>query len=94
MVYVIISLILGITSWAIAIWNCRNEEGKKVKYIIISFVLSLCSIYPQILLMSSYGDDFVPIIDTVGALKTVIPILIIITAVLNFVPMKIKIRSN
>lgn len=75
--YVMISLILGITSWIIAIWNCRNEEEKKVKYVVISFLLSLCSIYPQILLMSSYGDNWVPVIDTVGALKTVIPIFLI-----------------
>lgn len=93
MVYVIISFILAITSWAIAVWNCRNEEGKKGKYIVISFALALCSIYPQILLMSSYGDDWVPVIDTVGVLKTVIPILIIITTVFNAAALKMKTRK-
>lgn len=93
MVYVIISLILGITSWVIAIWNFKNEKRKE-KYIVISFVLSLCSIYPQILLMSSYGDDWVPVIDTVGAMKTVIPILIIITTVLNVMAVRMKTRSE
>lgn len=94
MTYVIISFILGISSWAIAIWNSRNNEvEKKEKYIVVSFLLSLCAIYPQILLMSSYGDDWVPIIDAVGALKTAIPILIIITTTLNVAAMKMKIQK-
>lgn len=93
MAYLIISILLGITSWAIAIWNWKNEEGKKGKYIVISFALSLCSIYPQILLMSSYGDNWLPVIDTVGALKTVIPILIIITTVLNVIAVQRKNRK-
>lgn len=91
--YIIISLLLGTTSWAIAIWNCRNEEREKAKYIVMSFVLSFCAIYPMILFMGRYGDDWIPIIDTVGALKTVIPILILMTTGLNVVALKMTTRK-
>ena len=77
--YVLTSLILGLGSWIIPFIKHGNKDGK----IILSFTLCLLSIFVQILMMKNYGDEWTLIVDALGALKTVIPVLIIGTVVVN-----------
>lgn len=85
MVYVVISLLLGLCAWTMPVVNLFKRRSDRKNYCssIISFSLCLISIYVQILLMKSYGEEWVLIIDAVNALSFVVPILIIVTIVLN-----------
>lgn len=88
MAYVVISIILGLASWCIPIVN-MNKDSKRMrnteKYIIVSFSFCLLAIYTQILLMKSYGEQWTLIVDAIDALDLVIPILIVITIILNII---------
>lgn len=79
MLYVLTSLILGLVSWIIPF----IKQGNKDRKIILSFTLCLLSIFVQILMMKNYGDEWTLIVDALGALTTVIPVLIIGTVVAN-----------
>ena len=77
--YVLTSLILGLVSWIIPF----IKQGNKDRKIILSCTLCLLSIFVQILMMKNYGDEWTLIVDALGALTTVIPVLIIGTVVVN-----------
>ena len=88
MAYVVISIILVLASWCIPIAN-MNKDSKRMrnteKYIIVSFSFCLLAIYTQILLMKNYGEEWTLIVDAIDALDLVIPILIVVTIILNII---------
>lgn len=90
MVYVITSVLLGVLAWAIPVIQIYSSEKspRKWKYTTL-FSMGLCSvsIYVQILLMKSYGEEWTCIVDSLGALKTAAPILIVVTMILNLIAM-------
>ena len=94
MMYVVISIILGLGAWILPLINLMQQKYEKNfnglnGYIpIISFTLCFISIYSQILLMKSYGDEWTLVIDALGALSFVTPILIIVTVILNVLCIK------
>ncbi len=55
---------------------------------LLSMALCSASIYIQVLLMKSYGDEWTLIVDALGALKTVVPILVAVAIVLNLIAIK------
>ena len=85
MLYIVISLLLGLGAWIIPIVNFFKQISNKNRYCfsVISFSLCLLSIYVQNLLMKSYGEEWVLIVDAVNSLNFVMPILIIVTIILN-----------
>ena len=88
MAYVVIGIILSLASWCIPIVN-MSKDSKRMrntgKYIIVSFSLCLLAIYTQILLLKSYGEKWTLIVDAIDALDLVIPILIVVTIILNII---------
>lgn len=81
MIYVILSVVLGLGSWVVPFLKMR---GKANDYrTILSFGLCFLSIYLQILLMKSYGDEWTLVVDAVGALTNAIPVLFIGTMIAN-----------
>lgn len=96
MVYVVISIVLGLISWCIPIVN-MNKDSKRMrnteKHIIVSFSFCLLAIYTQILLMKSYGEEWTLIVDAIDALDLVIPILIVVTIILNIIFVRKQYKS-
>ncbi len=89
--YVILSIFLGLLSWAIPVIQiCSSEKShRNWKYMpLLSMALCSASIYIQVLLMKSYGDEWTLIVDALGALKTVVPILVAVAIVLNLIAIK------
>lgn len=88
LLYIITSVIIGVFAWAIPVIQiCSSENSqRKWKYTtLLSMGLCSVSIYVQILLMKSYGDEWILIVDSLGALKTAAPILIVVTVILNLI---------
>lgn len=83
MVYVVMSVISGLCSWFVPF--IKTKRITKHYKTIISFSLCLLSIYFQILLMKSYGDQWTLTVDAVGALTAAIPLLAVGTVVSNII---------
>ncbi|MFI3163917.1 MAG: hypothetical protein R3Y65_05745 [Bacillota bacterium] len=94
MMYVVISIILGLGAWLLPLINLIQQKydekfnGINGYLSIVSFTLCLMSIYFQILLMKSYGDEWILVIDALGALTFAMPVLIVITIILNLLIIK------
>lgn len=84
--YVIFSVLAGLCSWGVPFVK-MNDRMKEYR-MIFSFVLCILSIYFQILLMKSYGDQWTPIVDAVGALASAVPVLVIGTVLSNLLSCK------
>lgn len=85
MIYVILSVFLGLCAWifpAAGLYT-SNLKSKSLYIPIISFALCLLSIYVQFLLLESYEEEWVLIIDAFDALNFVIPVFAVITVMLN-----------
>lgn len=93
MAYVVISIIFGLASWCIPIVNMNKDSKKNEKNIIVSFSFCLLAIYTQILLMKSYGEEWTLIVDAIDALDLVIPILIVVTIILNVIFVRKQYKS-
>lgn len=83
MIYVISSLLLGLCSWIIPLIKINKKS--QIYKSILSFISCLLSVYFQILLMKSYGDEWPPIIDAIEALTFVVPVLMIGTVASNLI---------
>lgn len=91
MTYVILSILLGMCAWACPIVGLCQSDGSKRKNLyvpIISFTLCLISICVQLLLLTSYGDVWILIVDALDALDFAIPVFSVITVVLNMLYVK------
>lgn len=86
MMYVVVSVLSGLCSWGIPFVK-MNDKTRKYKTI-LSFGFCVLSIYVQILLIKSYGDQWTLIVDAVGALTTAVPILAIGTVISNLLAYK------
>lgn len=88
MLYVITGVMFGVLAWTIPVIQiCLSEHSqRKWKYAtLLSMGLCSMSIYVQILLLKSYGDEWTLIVDSLGLLKTAAPILIVVTVILNLI---------
>lgn len=81
--YIILSVTLGLASWFVPLIPSADER-KKINRTLFSLALCLASIYVQILLMKSYGDEWTLTVDAVGALTTAVPVLGIGTVLSNY----------
>lgn len=91
MLYVAFSVILGLAAWIIAVIGIVKKSSENKYLCLASLSACLLSLYCQLLLLNSYAHDerqWGAIIDALGALSFVAPILIAVTVILNLIGVK------